>query len=73
MGKNFAQAEMRVLLPVLLSKLEFVLAEPTATGIATQGPDSFIFQLVGILKPRDGLWMHVAPRKVDENHVQSKL
>jgi cytochrome P450 len=60
-GKNFAQAEMRVVLPVLLSKFEFRLAEPTASQVA-DNPDRMVYQIAGILKPRDGLWMHAVPR-----------
>lgn len=61
-GKNFAQAEMRVVLPVLLSKFRFRLAEPTVSQIAAD-PEGVMFMLSGILKPRDGLWMHAEPRQ----------
>jgi len=64
-GKNFAQAEMRVVLPVLLSQLKFSLAEPTST-IVDEDPNKVMFQLTGVLKPRDGLWVHVEPRESDE-------
>jgi hypothetical protein len=52
---------MRVVLPILLSKFEFRLAEPTASQVA-DSPDSVVYQIAGILKPRDGLWMHAVQR-----------
>ena len=61
-GMNFAQAEMRVVIPLLISKFEFSLAEPTATKVARNGMDSEAYQLAGILKPRDGLFIHCKPR-----------
>jgi len=73
-GKNFAQAEMRVVLPVLLSKFEFSLAEPTRSTVAGGGTDSMVYQLTGILKPRDGLWMSVKPRsEASTRELHAKL
>ena len=60
-GKNFAQAEMRVVLPILLSRFEFALAEPTKSKVEA-GPDAYIYQIAGVVKPRDGLWMTATPR-----------
>jgi hypothetical protein len=57
---------MRVVLPVLLSKFEFRLAEPTATLAAEDNASGVVFQLAGILKPRDGLWMHATPRELEK-------
>jgi cytochrome P450 len=63
-GMNFAQLEMRVVLPLLVSAFEFSLAEPTKTKIARNGVESETYELAGILKPRDGLWFHCKPRNV---------
>jgi len=65
-GKNFAQAEMRVMIPVLLVNHVFELAEPTRSEIASKGTGPVTYQINGILKPRDGIWMHVSPRVWDD-------
>jgi hypothetical protein len=57
-----AQAEMRVVLPILLSQFKFRLAEPTVSQIA-ENPESIMYQLSGILKARDGMWMHAEARR----------
>ena len=36
---------MRVVLPVLLANMEFRLAEPTKTRVATDGVDPMVFQV----------------------------
>lgn len=64
-GKNFAQAEMRVVLPVLLAEMEFRLAEPTSSHVASGGPDKLMYMLSGVLKPRDGIWVHAVERAPD--------
>jgi len=51
----------QVVLAVLLSTFRFRLAEPTASQIAVDA-DSMFVQLSGVIKPRDGLWMHAEPR-----------
>lgn len=66
-GKNFAQAEMRVILAHLLHEFDFALAEPSKSLVA-QNAEQIGFDIMGILKARDGLWMHVTPRQ-----KQSKL
>tara|TARA_B100000780_G_C21068939_1_gene430019 strand:- start:213 stop:1235 length:1023 start_codon:yes stop_codon:yes gene_type:complete len=68
-GMNFAQAEMRVVIPLLVSKFKWTLAEPTATRVAREGMEPQTYQLAGILKSRDGLWLHCETRDRD----QSKL
>ena len=45
---NFAQAEMRVVIPLLISKFKWSLAEPTATKVARQGMESQTFQLAAL-------------------------
>ena len=54
---------MRSVLPILLSKLTFTLAEPTRTIVASEGIERIQFSIVGILKARDGIWMHVRKRE----------
>lgn len=61
-GMNFAQLEMRVVLPLLISKFEFTLAEPTHTKVISSGMISESYEIAGILKPRDGLWLHCKSR-----------
>ena len=61
-GKNFAQAEMRVVLLHLMRNFDFELAEPSRSH-AMQNPEQLAWQMAGILKPRDGMWMHVTPRE----------
>ena len=51
----------QVVLAILLSEFRFRLAEPTVSQIAIDA-DGALFQLAGILKPRDGMWMHAEPR-----------
>ena len=60
-GKNFAQAEMRVIIAHLLHNFNFDLAEPSLSTYL-QNPTQIAWQISGILKPRDGMWMHVTPR-----------
>ena len=60
-GKNFAQAEIRIMLAHLLYNYKFDLAEPTLSQYL-QNADQIAWQMAGILKPRDGLWMHITPR-----------
>ena len=54
---NFAQLEMRVVLPLLISKFQF-----SSTKIASNGMISETYEIAGILKPRDGLWLHCKSR-----------
>ena len=72
LGMNFAQAEMRVVIPLLVSRFKFTLAEPTATKVARQGMISQTYQMAGILKPRDGLWLH-CEKRLSGDPPQAKL
>ena len=62
-GKNFAQAEIRVVLAHLLHNFSFDLAEPSRSQYL-QNPEQLAFQQAGVLKHRDGMWMHVTPVEV---------
>lgn len=66
-GKNFAQAEIRVMLAHLLYNYEFKLAEPSKSQYL-QNPEQLAWQMAGILKPQDGLWMHINKR-----HLTARL
>ena len=67
-GKNFAQAEMRVVLLHLMRNFSFDLAEPSRS-LAMQNPEQLAWQMAGVLKPRDGLWMHVSSRQHGDDQL----
>ena len=62
-GKNFAQAEIRIVLAHLLHNYDFSLAEPTRSGYL-QNAEQLAWQMAGILKPQDGMWMHITKRSM---------
>jgi cytochrome P450 len=62
-GKNFAQAEIRMVLSHLLYNYEFSLAEPSKSQYL-QNAEQIAWQMAGILKPVDGLWMHITKKSV---------
>merc|ERR1711991_1046123 len=62
--KNFAQSEMRCIIPYLIHHFDFKLAEPTRTLAMDPATEHQLgFEMLGILKPREGLWLHALPRK----------
>jgi cytochrome P450 len=69
-GKNFAQSEMRCIIPYLIHHFDFKLAEPTrALGMNPETEHQLGFELLGILKPREGLWLHALPRKIKTSRL----
>eukprot|EP00298_Acanthocystis_sp_HF-20_P009664 c18437_g1_i1.p1 GENE.c18437_g1_i1~~c18437_g1_i1.p1 ORF type:complete len:562 (+),score=181.64 c18437_g1_i1:47-1732(+) len=61
-GKNFAQLEIRLVIFNLLREFEFRLASPTISKLKKKG-DQISFMSAGILKPRDGMWLHAYKRQ----------
>ena len=69
-GKNFAQSEMRCIVPYLIHNFDFKLAEPTRTLAMDPVTEPQLgFEMLGILKPREGLWLHALPRKLNRSNL----
>ena len=69
-GKISAQSEMRCIIPYLIHHFDFKLAEPTRTLAMDRATEHQLgFEMLGILKPREGLWLHALPRKLNWSNL----
>ena len=56
---------MRCIIPYLIHHFDFKLAEPTRTLAMDPATEHQLgFEMLGILKPREGLWLHALPRNL---------